>query len=57
MDKKIGQKIELKINEALSIPATLVNILSGERLDVQIHEDWEVFKKDDIITVDADQIF
>ena len=57
MDKKIGQKIKLKINEVLFIPATLVNILSGERLDVQIHEDWEVFKKDDIITVDADQIF
>jgi hypothetical protein len=56
MNLKIGQKIKLKINEALSIPATLVNILSGERLDVQIHEDWEVFKKDDIITVDADQI-
>lgn len=57
MDKKIGQKIKLKVNEALFVSATLVNILSGERLDIQIHEDWEVFKKDDIITVDADQIF
>lgn len=54
---KIGQSVRLKINEAMTIPATIVNILDGGRLDVQIHEKWEVFDKDDIITVDEIEVF
>lgn len=54
---KIGQSVRLKINEAMAIQATIVNILDGGRLDVQIHEQWEVFDKDDIVTVDESDVY
>jgi hypothetical protein len=55
-ENKIGQKMSLRVDKTSYVPVILVKINKNENIEVRMLENYGSYKKNDVITVGADQI-